>query len=195
MKVRKKPVEVEAMQWTGSPSIVSFIGVENCTYNSTPDGDCLLIKTLEGVMKADVGDYIIKGVNGEFYPCKEEIFLKTYDFVEDEEPKTTKSLANTDSNGAKKNVKDIQFWGDGDTFKLISKASSENEGWMKSTKAMQVEGMLQTSVVVQVTTQQRNPDGSYSVAEAVTHIPDAYIKEKKDESGAVISRAIKHGGI
>ena len=61
-----------------------------------------------------------------------------------------KSLHNTCANGARKNVKDIVFWGNGDTFKLISKASSENEGWMKSTKAMQAG----TSVVVQVTTQQ-----------------------------------------
>ena len=45
-----------------------------------------------------------------------------------------KTLHNTDANGAKKNVKDIVFWGNGDTFKLISKASSESESWMKSTK-------------------------------------------------------------
>ena len=41
-----------------------------------------------------------------------------------------------DANGAKKNVKDIVFWGNGDLFKFIGKASSKNEGWMKSTKAM-----------------------------------------------------------
>lgn len=84
-----------------------------------------------------------------------------------------KTLGNTCSNGATKNVKDIQFWGNGDTFKLISKASSQEEGWMKSTKAMQAG----TSVVVQVTTQQRNPDGSYSVAEALTTVPMTKIKE------------------
>lgn len=50
------------------------------------------------------------------------------------EVNVSKSLHNTCANGATKNVKDIVFWGDGDTFKLISKASSENEGWMKSTK-------------------------------------------------------------
>ncbi len=43
-----------------------------------------------------------------------------------------KTLVNTDANGASKNVKDIVFWGNGDTFKLISKASSVAEGWMKS---------------------------------------------------------------
>lgn len=97
-----------------------------------------------------------------------------------------KSLHNTTANGARKNVKDIQFWGDGDLFKLIAKASSESEGWMKSTKAMQVG----SSVVVQVTTQQRNPDGSYAVAEALTTVLNATITEEKDEHGTVVSRAI-----
>ena len=86
----------------------------------------------------------------------------------------SKSLHNTCANGATKNVKDIVFWGNGDTFKLISKASSELEGWMKSTKAMQAG----TSVVVQVTTQQRNPDGSYVVAEALTTVNNSVIMEK-----------------
>lgn len=87
---------------------------------------------------------------------------------------TMKTLGNTCANGATKNVKDIVFWGNGDTFKLISKASSEQEGWMKSTKAMQVGN----SVVIQVTTQQRNPDGSYAVAEALTTVDNAVVIEK-----------------
>jgi hypothetical protein len=103
-----------------------------------------------------------------------------------------KTLGNTCANGATKNVKDIQFWGDGDTFKLISKASSESEGWMKSTKAMQ----CGTSVVVQVTTQQRNPDGSYSLAEALTTVSNAVIVEKFEvvdgyNTDKVMSRTIK----
>ncbi len=49
-----------------------------------------------------------------------------------------KSLGNTDVNGAKKNVKDIVVFGNDDMFKFLSKASSQNEGWMKSTKAMDV---------------------------------------------------------
>ncbi len=98
-----------------------------------------------------------------------------------------KSLGNTCSNGATKNVKDIIFWGDGDTFKLISKASSQAEGWMKSTKAMDCNG----SVIVQVTTQQRNPDGSYSVAEALTTIGSAYIDEFIDpKTKEVIGRKV-----
>jgi hypothetical protein len=79
-----------------------------------------------------------------------------------------KTLGNTCVNGATKNVKDIQFFGNGD--------------WMKSTKAMQAG----TSVVIQVTTQQRNPDGSYVVAEALTTVPMVKIKEActcKDNEG------------
>ncbi|MDD5359501.1 MAG: hypothetical protein PHI02_04445 [Sulfurovaceae bacterium] len=97
-----------------------------------------------------------------------------------------KTLGNTCANGATKNVKDIVFWGDGDLFKLISKASSENEGWMKSTKAMQ----CGDDVVVQVTTQQRNPDGSYVVAEALTTVQNACIEEKEDAKGVITSRYI-----
>lgn len=78
-----------------------------------------------------------------------------------------KTLVNTDSNGATKNVKDIVFWGNGDTFKLISKASSVAEGWMKSTKAMEIEGV---GCVVQVTTQQGD-----NIAEAVTFVPGVKI--------------------
>ena len=78
-----------------------------------------------------------------------------------------KSLGNTDVDGARKNVKDIVVFGDGDMFQLLCKASSEEEGWMKSTKAMQ----LPDGCLVQVTTQQRNTDGSYIVAEALSFIP------------------------
>jgi hypothetical protein len=93
-----------------------------------------------------------------------------------------KTLSNTDANGASKNVKDLTVWGNGDTFKLICKASSAAEGWMKSTKAMEVQYM---GVVLQVTTQQ----GS-NVAEALTFIPGASIAEVKDDNGEVISRSI-----
>jgi len=83
-----------------------------------------------------------------------------------------KTLQNSDTSKAKVNVPDIKVFGDGDLFQLISKASSENEGWMKSTKAMQIGTM---GCLVQVTTQQRNPDGSYSVAEALTYVPGARV--------------------
>ena len=93
-----------------------------------------------------------------------------------------KTLGNTDANGATKNVKDIKFFGDGDTFKLLCKASSQSEGWMKSTKAMEIEGV---GCVVQVTTQQ----GS-DIAEAVTFVPGVYIIEHTDEQGNVIGRSL-----
>ena len=100
-----------------------------------------------------------------------------------------KSLGNTCASGATKNVKDIVFWGDGDTFKLISKASSESEGWMKSTKAMQAG----TSVIVQVTTQQRQSSGDYVIAEALTTVPHSRIVTKYDSDDLTkpVSRSIE----
>ena len=92
---------------------------------------------------------------------------------------TAKSLGNTDANGTTKNVGDVVFFGDGDTFRLICKASSESQGWMKSTKAMQVPG----GCVVQVTTQQQNTDGTYAIAEALTFVPGALIVENKESGG------------
>ena len=94
----------------------------------------------------------------------------------------SKSLGNTDTNAAKKNVNDIVFWGNGDTFKLISKASSENEGWMKSTKALKIKCL---GCVVQVTTQQGD-----NVAEAITFVPNAKIKEELGADSVVISRKL-----
>lgn len=93
-----------------------------------------------------------------------------------------KTLDNSNKDQAKDQVIDIKFWGDGDTFKLISKASSKVEGWMKSTKAMQID---EVGCLVQVTTQQ----GSH-VAEALQFVPGVEIKEEKDEEGKVISRKL-----
>jgi len=78
MKYRKKPVSIEAIQYDGNNAkeILDFAGTSNGVCIS--DGS-LLIKTLEGTMTASVGDFIIKGVNGEFYPCKPDIFEKTYE--------------------------------------------------------------------------------------------------------------------
>tara|TARA_R110002060_G_scaffold36928_2_gene47955 strand:- start:141 stop:437 length:297 start_codon:yes stop_codon:yes gene_type:complete len=92
-----------------------------------------------------------------------------------------KTLNNTTANQAKDQVSDIKFWGDGDTFKLISKASSKKEGWMKSTKAMQIDDV---GCVVQVTTQQGD-----QVAEALTFVPGVKIAELYD-SKVVISRIL-----
>tara|TARA_R110000796_G_scaffold148150_1_gene265006 strand:- start:361 stop:666 length:306 start_codon:yes stop_codon:yes gene_type:complete len=86
---------------------------------------------------------------------------------------TGKTLHNSTVSGARVNVKDIKVVGNGDTFRLLCKASSEAEGWMKSTKAMEVVG----GCVVQVTTQQRNADLTYSLAEAVTYVPGVKISD------------------
>ena len=90
-----------------------------------------------------------------------------------------KTLHNTDSDGATKNVPDIVKFGNADMFQLLCKASSKAEGWMKSTKAMAVPG----GAVVQVTTQQRNPDGSYVVAEALTFVPGVQVVDDPDYNG------------
>lgn len=78
MKFRKKPVVIEAWQFTvdNLPSIPEWINQDGLA------GESLFIDTLEGTMRADTGDWIIKGVNGEVYPCKPDIFEKTYEAAE-----------------------------------------------------------------------------------------------------------------
>ena len=77
MLVRKKPVIVEAVQWTGdnTDEIVPFIGI------AVVEGKDLIINTLEGEMHAHPGWWIIKGVKGEFYPCDPIIFEMSYEKV------------------------------------------------------------------------------------------------------------------
>lgn len=83
MKFRKKP-EVEAIQYVGSNTIeiskFTEIPLDNLCVASFVSK--LIINTLEGKMTADVDDWIIKGVKGEFYPCKPDIFEMTYEKVE-----------------------------------------------------------------------------------------------------------------
>lgn len=86
MKYRKKPVIIEAIQFEDNSDriieIHEFMGQETTRVNyEDKDNPYIKIETLEGTMKASVGDYIIKGVNGEFYPCKPDIFEKTYEEV------------------------------------------------------------------------------------------------------------------
>lgn len=92
MKYRKKPIVIEAIQWNGLnlEEIKEFVG-DSLIYNisdaawkvgkGTPTVH-IKIKTLEGTMIAKAGDYIIRGVNGEMYPCKADIFEKTYEVAE-----------------------------------------------------------------------------------------------------------------
>lgn len=85
MKYRKKPVVIEAREIRAYTDLLGADGIEAwCGGVAAQDSDgpvYLLISTLEGVMRADIGDWVIKGVNGEFYPCKNDIFRKTYDEV------------------------------------------------------------------------------------------------------------------
>lgn len=91
MKYRKKPVEVEAVQWTGHnlDEIEKFCPIAQHTISDAAwevgkgiPYIILAIPTLEGNHYASYGDFIIRGVNGEFYPCKPDIFQKTYEAVE-----------------------------------------------------------------------------------------------------------------
>lgn len=89
-KFRKKPVVIEAMKFDGTIEsanrILAWIGSNgadaNRAHNTEPERG-LIISTLEGDMAAIPGDWIIRGVNGEFYPCKPDIFEKTYERVEE----------------------------------------------------------------------------------------------------------------
>lgn len=92
-KYRKKPVVVEAIKLEHNKEsvidAVKFVfnedmetGYANAMYDIVSTNGGLIISTLEGEMKADFGDYIIKGIIGEFYPCKSEVFEATYEKVE-----------------------------------------------------------------------------------------------------------------
>lgn len=82
-KYMKKPVVIEAVQWNGNNefAIQDFIANGNWSWVQGDKRVDLYIHTLEGKMFANVGDFIIKGVQGEFYPCKPDIFEKTYEEV------------------------------------------------------------------------------------------------------------------
>lgn len=94
-KYRKKPVVIEAIQWTGEnlQEVLAFTG-EHDKFNEwfedlkdyqnhvSKSGDIFKIFTLEGVMEASPGDWIIRGVKGEHYPCKPDIFAATYEACE-----------------------------------------------------------------------------------------------------------------
>jgi len=83
---RKKPVVIEAVQWTGSNinDVVSMPRNFDLSHLIVNWNGTLSIKTLEGVMQAEIGDFIICGVQGELYPCKPDIFKQTYEDIEAE---------------------------------------------------------------------------------------------------------------
>lgn len=82
-KAVKKPIEITAMVFNdkSKDQCANFVTC-NTSFDFDDNGNPIMgIQTLEGVMKASIGDIIIKGVNGEFYPCKPDIFEKTYDII------------------------------------------------------------------------------------------------------------------
>lgn len=79
---RKKPVVIEARQFNGKNSMELMAWTGATELEDDFLGEYMEIKTLEGTMRADKGDWIIKGVKGEFYPCKPDIFAATYDPVQ-----------------------------------------------------------------------------------------------------------------
>mgnify|MGYP000887914126 FL=1 len=86
-KYRKKPAIIEAIQFFDDAETLSkisdFMNDEIRVDYKNPSKPVLKIKTLEGVMSANIGDYIIKGVKGEFYPCKPDIFEMSYEAIEE----------------------------------------------------------------------------------------------------------------
>ncbi len=88
MKYRKKPVVIEAVQWVGGDECIQEIRLldggdrsRQISFVGIPPHE-VAIETLEGTMKANFKDFIIKGVKGELYPCKSDIFEQTYEKVE-----------------------------------------------------------------------------------------------------------------
>jgi len=88
-KFRKRPIVIEAMELGHSPASLAEIcewaerhGAVLSADHDGKENHCLCIQTLEGVMIARVGDWVIKGVKGEFYPCRDDIFQATYEAVE-----------------------------------------------------------------------------------------------------------------
>lgn len=84
-KARKKPIEIEFVEYTNSTNIVDLYDWSNDQIELVFENDTLqkhlYVNTLEGDMLVNAGDYIIKGINGEVYPCKPDIFRKTYELV------------------------------------------------------------------------------------------------------------------
>lgn len=77
MRFRKKPVVIEAVQYDGTLTSVEKLDGLECSQTLT--SDTIQIETLEGTMTANPGDWIIRGIKGEFYPCKPDIFEATYE--------------------------------------------------------------------------------------------------------------------
>jgi hypothetical protein len=98
VKYRKKPVVIEAMLWDGNndQDLLDWAeanGVWGDDFKIDTDKKQVIILTLGGYITASKGDYVIKGVKGEFYPCKPDIFLETYECVSDLQPSGSEKKA------------------------------------------------------------------------------------------------------
>lgn len=82
-KYAKKPVVIEAIQLSQYNTVEVLTFCNNSEIIASNEDGTISIKTLEGTMTASIGDYIIKGVKGEFYPCKPDIFEQTYERIND----------------------------------------------------------------------------------------------------------------
>lgn len=147
--------------------------------NEDPATDGYLVEYLDGgePNHPDFENYISWSPKGVF--DRNHFEISQEDAYGTEVRNSSKTVSNTDQSGCRDNVPDVEIFGE-DLFKLLSKASSKSEGWMKSTKAMQVEG----GCVVQVTTQQGD-----NVAEAVVFVPKVIVREIK-RSGKVTARIL-----
>jgi hypothetical protein len=81
MRYVKKPIIIDAEKWTGNNLVDILNFCDKCYLKPTDGKEELTIATLEGPMRASINDYIIKGIQGEFYACKPDIFELTYDIV------------------------------------------------------------------------------------------------------------------
>lgn len=101
---------------------------------------------------------------------------------------------NTSIKQTLQNIPDFEIFGEGDSFKLISKMYSMDQGWMELTKALQIDN---SGCLVQVTVYQRNPnqnptaDPTYSASTDLTFVPNVYIEEVRDENSRIVNRRLK----
>lgn len=180
-------------QKTGTQLMRPYIEGEDTTGWSISESDTLEVGGMVATDRNKVGSmwYVSKKFFEENYtPCtynnmvrqdpdtgRREMYTESY-WSDIENPNNhnsgLKTLDNTCFDDVQKKVSDIKSVGYGDLFELLSKASSVKEGWMKSTKAMEID---KVGCVIQVTTQQRNPDGSYAVAEALSFVPGVCIRD------------------
>ena len=155
-------------------------GVEVVPYT---DGMDLKGITLTNTLSKKEG-VVVKEVNVGTYYTNNKTMRDAY-FVMLKKQNSTKTLST--ANVIDSTATGTQFWGNDDTWKLISKAWNVSEGWMKSTKAMDL-GF--GGVALQVSSSHTNPDGSKSITEAITTIPDGFIKNIMKD-GRLIGRVIR----